>query len=71
MWGLSQFLFANLILFFYESKWMNELKKYEFRFFNDLSAIDGGGEFESNYCNIYPEEFKLGKEDTDKHEANQ
>ena len=72
--------FANLFLYFYESKWMNELKKNDlikarkicniFRFIDDLNSINDGGEFESNYSNIYPEELQLGKENTDKHEAS-
>ena len=71
--------FANLFLYFYETKWMNELRKNDlikarklcniFRFINDLNSIDDGGEFESNYSNIYPEELQLGKENTDKHET--
>ena len=72
--------FANLFLYFYESKWMNELKKDDlikarklcniFRFIGDLNSINDGGEFESNYSNIYPEELQLGQENTDKHEAS-
>ena len=34
------------------------------------ASINDGGEFESNYSNIYPEELQLGKENTDKHEAS-
>ena len=59
---------------------MNELKKNGlikarklcniFRFIDDLNSINDGGEFESNYSNIYPEELQLGKENTDKHEAS-
>ena len=59
---------------------MNELKKSDlikarklcniFRFIDDLNSINDGGEFESNYSNIYPEELQLGKESTDKHEAS-
>ena len=54
--------FANLFLYFYKSKWMNELKKNDlikarklcniFRFIDDLNSINDGGEFESNYSNI-------------------
>ena len=60
--------------------WMNKLKKNHlmkarkpcniFRFIDDLNSINDGGEFESNYSNIYPEELQLGKENTDKHEAS-
>ena len=59
---------------------MNERKKNDlikartlcniFRFIDDLNSIIDGGEFESNYCNIYPEELQLGKENTDKHAAS-
>ena len=38
-----------------------------FRFIDDLTSIYDGGEFESNYYNIYPKELQLGKEN--KHEA--
>ena len=50
---------------------MNELKKNDqikarklcniFRFIDDLSSINVGGEFESNYSSIYPEEKQLGR----------
>ena len=73
--------FANLFLYFYESKWMNELKKNDliepkklcniFRFIDDSNPISDGGEFESSYSNIYPEELQLGKGNTDKPEAGQ
>ena len=36
----------------------------------ETSYIYNGGEFESNYSNIYPEELRLGKENTDKHDAS-
>ena len=59
---------------------MSELKKKaliktrklcnNFRFIDDLNSIDDVGEFESSYFNISPEEFQLGKENTDKHEAS-
>ena len=59
---------------------MNELKKNDlikerklcniFRFIGDLNPINDGGEFESNYSNIYLEELQLGKENTDKHETS-
>ena len=71
--------FANLCLYFYESKWINKLKKNDlfksgklcniFRFVDDLNSINDGGEIESSYSNIYPEELQLGKENIDKHEA--
>ena len=72
--------FANLFLYFYESKWMKELKKNDlikarklcniFRFIDDLNSINDGGKFEGNYSNIYPEELQLGRENTDKLEAS-
>ena len=72
--------FTNLFLYFYESKCMNELKKNDlikarklgniFRFFDNLNSINDGGEFESNYSDINPEELQLGKENTDKHEIS-
>ena len=59
---------------------MNELKKNDLikarklcnilRFVNDLNSINDGGQFESSYSNIYPEELQLDKENTDKHEAS-
>ena len=58
---------------------MNELKKNDlikaetlcniYSFIDYLNSINDGGEFESNYYNVYPEELELGKENTDKHEA--
>ena len=41
-----------------------------FSFIDDLNSINDGGEFESNYSKIYPEELQLGKENTDKHETS-
>ena len=51
--------FANLFLYYYESQWMNELKKKDlirarklcsiFRFIHDLNALNDAGEFENNY----------------------
>ena len=72
--------FANLLFCFYESKWMNELKKNDIikatklcnilMFIDYLNAISDGGEFESSYSNIYPEELQPGKENTDKDKAS-
>ena len=54
--------FANFFLYFYESNWMDKLKKNDlikvrklnsFRFMDDLNSINDGGEFESSYSNIY------------------
>ena len=46
---------------------MNELKKNDlikdrkfcniFRFIDELNSINDGGDFESNYSNIYPEKY--------------
>ena len=59
---------------------MNELKKNDlikarklcniFTFIANLNSINDGGESESSHSNIYPEEFQLGKKNTDKHEAS-
>ena len=59
---------------------MNELKKNDlikarklcniFRFIDDLNSINDGGEFESSFSKIYPEELQLGKENTDKNESS-
>ena len=72
--------FANLFLYYYESKWMNELKKKDlirarklcniFRFIDDLNAINDAGEFENNYQHIYPEELELGKENSNNLDAS-
>ena len=63
---------ANLFLYYYENKWINKLKKSDigrarrysniFRFIDDLSAFNDGGEFQNNYREIYPPELELGKE---------
>ena len=72
--------FANLFLYYYESKWMNELKKKDlirarklcniFRFIDDLNALNDAGEFENNYQHIYPEELELGKENSNNLDAS-
>ena len=59
---------------------MNELKKNDqikarklcniFRFIDYLNSINDGGEFESSFSNISPEELQQGKENTDKHETS-
>ena len=59
---------------------MNKLKKNDlikarklcniFAFIDDLNCMNDGGEFESNFSNIYPQELQLVKENTDKHEAS-
>ena len=66
--------FANLFLFFYESRWSKSSKNTNygiarkfgniFRFIHDLIEINDGNEFE-NYCNkIYAPELILKKENT-------
>ena len=66
--------FANMFLFFYESKWLKCIKNTNdgiarkfgniFRFIDYLMAIIDGNEFE-NHCNeIYPPELNLKKENT-------
>ena len=55
--------FADIFLYYYESKWMNELKKNDhirarklcniFRFIDDLNALNDAGESENNYQHIY------------------
>ena len=72
--------FANFFLYYYESKWMNELKKKDlirarklcniFRIIDDLNAINDAGEFENNYQHIYPEELELGKENSNNLDAS-
>ena len=72
--------FANLFLYYFEHNWMNQIKKndlirarkmcYLFRFIDDLSAINDGGDFENNFKDIYPEELQLGKENQNSSEAS-
>ena len=81
IYGLTQLhFFANLFLYYYESRWMNELKKkdlirarklcYIFRFIDDLNAINDAGEFEKHFQDMYPEELELGKENSSNLEAS-
>ena len=63
---------ANLFLYFYENKWLMQLKKQDlvsarkfgntFRFIDDLCAINDDGLFEKHYKEIYPRELELKKE---------
>ena len=63
---------ANLFLYFYEAKYVNELKKSDmakarkfrntFRFIDDLLTVNDDGEFEKNISRIYPPELELKKE---------
>ena len=64
--------FANLFLFFYESSWLNKLKKSNnilarkfgqvFRYIDDLLTLNDGGSFEQYHHEIYPAELQLNKE---------
>jgi hypothetical protein len=64
--------FANFFLFYYESDWMEKLKKEEkgkaykygniFRFIDDLIAMNDDNEFHNSYKKIYPPELQLNKE---------
>ena len=66
--------FANIFLFFYESKWLESIKKTNygvarkfgnsFRFTDDLIAIIDVNEFKNHYNEIYPPELILKKENT-------
>ena len=72
--------FANLFLYRYESRWLNKMKKENnvlarkfgrvFRYIDDLLAINGGGEFEQHYTEIYPSELELKKENVVNTETN-
>ena len=63
---------ANLFLYYYENKFMNELIKtdkraarkfgYVWRYIDDLSAVNNENIFENNIPNIYPPELELKKE---------
>ena len=63
---------ANLFLYYYEDKFMKELKSkdkksaYKFghvwRYIDDLNAVNNDNIFESNIPNIYPSELELKKE---------
>ena len=71
LWGQ---IFANLFLFFYESRWLKSFKNTNygvarkfgniFKFIDDLIAINDGNEFENRYSEIYPPELILKKENT-------
>ena len=64
--------FANLFLYHFESKWIKKIKKTDigrarrfantFRFIDDLTALNDGGEFEKSFKEIYPPELELKKE---------
>ena len=64
--------FANLFLYYYESKWLKNVQRSDlhrakkfantFRFIDDLVAINDDNEFEKCFHEIYPVEIELGKE---------
>ena len=66
--------FANLFLYFYESRWLKSIKDTNyrvkrtfgniFRFTDDLIAVNDGNEFENHYNEIYPSKLILKKENT-------
>ena len=68
--------FADFFLYFYESKWVNELKKNVlikarklcniFRLIDDLNSINVGGEYEIKCCIICLEKSEPRKGNTDK-----
>ena len=72
--------FANLFLYHYERKWMLDLKQKDlqkarkygnvFRFIDDLSAVNNGDEFATNYKNIYPPELELTRENQSDNQAS-
>ena len=63
---------ANLYLSYYEIHWVDSLRRIDFarakkyvnnyRFIDDLSALNDGGEFERSHKSIYPKELTLKKE---------
>lgn len=71
---------ANLFLYFYENKFLQEFKKnnkrdarkfaYVWRFIDDLFAVNDENKFEENICNIYPVELELKKENNGYHSAS-
>ena len=68
---------ANLFLYYFESNWINNLKKeslqrarrflHTFRFIDDLLTINDHGEFSNSFEEIYPPELQLNLE----HSGNQ
>ena len=72
--------FANLFLYYYESKWLQSLKTDDyqmarrfgnvFRYIDDLLAINDNGEFEKHFKNIYPPEIALKKENVNNDSAS-
>ena len=72
-------LFANLFLYYYESRWIKDLQKNGlikarklcnvFCSIDDLNAINDAGIFESNFRDIYQEELELLRENGNNAEA--
>ena len=64
--------FANLFLYFCESRWIKDLQKKDlmktrklcniYWLINDLNAINDAGIFENNFRGSYPEELELCRE---------
>ena len=71
---------ANLFLYFYENKFILEIKKtdiarakrfsYVFRFIDDLNSLNDWDEFLNSHKDIYPPELELGKENDDPSQAS-
>ena len=63
---------ANLFLYYFENKWVKNLKKgslqrarkfmHTFRFIDDLLTINDGDEFSKHFKEIYPPELELNLE---------
>ena len=72
--------FANLFLYFYESKWLRKLQRSDlrrarsfvnvYRFIDNLIAMSDNKEFEGCFKEIYPVELELGKENNGYKEAS-
>ena len=68
---------ANLFLYYYESKWVKNLKKdnlqkarrfsHTFRFIDDLLTINDNNLFLQNFKDIYPPELQLNLESSGDH----
>jgi len=71
--------FANLFLYYFESRWINDLKKKDlvqarklsniFRF-DDLSVVNDDSIFANHFKDIYPEELELTQENPNSLEAS-
>ena len=70
-------IMANLFLYYYENKWVRNLKKenlmkarkfsHTFRFIDDLIAINDNDQFLHSFKEIYPEELQLNLENSGEH----